>query len=935
MPEIKYSNTEIQPKQEDFLIAPKQDIVMQNNLSNFIDSSIKAQEVLPIDEKNSIQSEKGEITEIDMEDDGDILRNPTIDHEKVVFIDSKPISHDSQYEIKLQNIPQRIESENILSQQIKQPEITKIIDNHLTYRVFMPNINIEQSMRVKEQELEQNNNIDIEQPIQIMKTTENNKNINEVMPNIRHEVIQHSQTVAITNEKIYPKQNETTDKPNIESFDIPIELKPSSFIYQSSMPKNEYPLENLGNVIVSNEKISNGSQNLIYFNNTPIQNEDEMIKSNIAVSIIQNQNEYEAKYLPNITKNQSGKNIEIPNDSIIKINNLSAKFPDFSDNMKITESTQSVNIGKKTDEITKQGNITKQNEIMYSDRSDFVKNNNEKQINVFDNLRLRQEINNEGPKFLDDDSSLSASAFYKKDNEFIITREASIQENNDYNIRQIKYEVPNISMEIAKEMENSVKNESINYKPLETKIQANQRNINIELAPKQDRLKSLDADPKVVSQNLNHSDSLELKIKQDDHIELEQISIKDNIQTINIEPLRDVNYQSKERIRDNSQLELPNMPFTDKSISLENLDRPKNEQIDDEINKYEIEILPEKMAETEIPITKLNNDEITRLENFTNISNVKFSEKNEDAVKVKPESIKDEAQKIVNIKPEIIFQKNNQMEFSQEPNVEIKVDDIAEEIINVDNLTQNQVKIDANNINSGSPDNKGSKWMPYNNNIQAQEDQKTAISENAEIQYKNTSSDIKEVGNNEIPKEQKNIFSRINIEQMAQNQEIGFTKDNITMKTNITSNIVELPNKIAEYIDLVKSTNEEKSHSITIQLDPPNLGKIRLKVFIGQNNISAEMNVTRFIAKEILETQIPDIKKSLIQQNIQLSEFNINLEYDNQKLGPHNQNTSHQNRWTSSSLNYNGEKEQNENHNNQRKQYMRYTNNNSLIDFLT
>jgi flagellar hook-length control protein FliK len=908
---------------------------MQNNLSNFIDSSIKAQEVLPIDEKNSIQSEKGEITEIDMEDDGDILRNPTIDHEKVVFIDSKPISHDSQYEIKLQNIPQRIESENILSQQIKQPEITKIIDNHLTYRVFMPNINIEQSMRVKEQELEQNNNIDIEQPIQIMKTTENNKNINEVMPNIRHEVIQHSQTVAITNEKIYPKQNETTDKPNIESFDIPIELKPSSFIYQSSMPKNEYPLENLGNVIVSNEKISNGSQNLIYFNNTPIQNEDEMIKSNIAVSIIQNQNEYEAKYLPNITKNQSGKNIEIPNDSIIKINNLSAKFPDFSDNMKITESTQSVNIGKKTDEITKQGNITKQNEIMYSDRSDFVKNNNEKQINVFDNLRLRQEINNEGPKFLDDDSSLSASAFYKKDNEFIITREASIQENNDYNIRQIKYEVPNISMEIAKEMENSVKNESINYKPLETKIQANQRNINIELAPKQDRLKSLDADPKVVSQNLNHSDSLELKIKQDDHIELEQISIKDNIQTINIEPLRDVNYQSKERIRDNSQLELPNMPFTDKSISLENLDRPKNEQIDDEINKYEIEILPEKMAETEIPITKLNNDEITRLENFTNISNVKFSEKNEDAVKVKPESIKDEAQKIVNIKPEIIFQKNNQMEFSQEPNVEIKVDDIAEEIINVDNLTQNQVKIDANNINSGSPDNKGSKWMPYNNNIQAQEDQKTAISENAEIQYKNTSSDIKEVGNNEIPKEQKNIFSRINIEQMAQNQEIGFTKDNITMKTNITSNIVELPNKIAEYIDLVKSTNEEKSHSITIQLDPPNLGKIRLKVFIGQNNISAEMNVTRFIAKEILETQIPDIKKSLIQQNIQLSEFNINLEYDNQKLGPHNQNTSHQNRWTSSSLNYNGEKEQNENHNNQRKQYMRYTNNNSLIDFLT
>ncbi len=146
---------------------------------------------------------------------------------------------------------------------------------------------------------------------------------------------------------------------------------------------------------------------------------------------------------------------------------------------------------------------------------------------------------------------------------------------------------------------------------------------------------------------------------------------------------------------------------------------------------------------------------------------------------------------------------------------------------------------------------------------------------------------------------------------------------------------MELPDKITEYINSVKSLDNKNFHSITIQLDPPNLGDIRLKVSLKEDGIFAEIDVTKFLTKEMLETQLPDIKKSLMQHNIELSGFNITLENSSAKFNSHDPNSSQQNKWMSGAWNYNNGRNQRDNQNNQRRQYMRYANSESLIDFLT
>ncbi|HGE71376.1 TPA: flagellar hook-length control protein FliK, partial [Candidatus Poribacteria bacterium] len=157
--------------------------------------------------------------------------------------------------------------------------------------------------------------------------------------------------------------------------------------------------------------------------------------------------------------------------------------------------------------------------------------------------------------------------------------------------------------------------------------------------------------------------------------------------------------------------------------------------------------------------------------------------------------------------------------------------------------------------------------------------------------------------------------------------------DNGTVQkdVDIKSKILELPEKVVEYIKTIKSYNDLKPHSVVIHLDPPNLGKIRLKVMMNNNNIRAEMNIANSITKEMIEAQLPEIRKGLMQHNIQLSEFNVMLDNNNPR---HNQSLSQQEKWSTQTWLYdrnNGNKGNEE----QKRRYMRFINNNSLVDLLT
>jgi hypothetical protein len=152
-------------------------------------------------------------------------------------------------------------------------------------------------------------------------------------------------------------------------------------------------------------------------------------------------------------------------------------------------------------------------------------------------------------------------------------------------------------------------------------------------------------------------------------------------------------------------------------------------------------------------------------------------------------------------------------------------------------------------------------------------------------------------------------------------------------KNEMTSKVVELPDKITQYISTVK--NDTKPQSVMIQLEPANLGKIKLKVSVKDNRLMVEMSVASFATKEIIEVQLPDIKRSLMQYDLQVSGFNVTLDNGSSKFGSYNPNSSQQGKWSSESWGNNRGDENNNNSHENTKRYMGYVNNESMVDILT
>jgi flagellar hook-length control protein FliK len=176
--------------------------------------------------------------------------------------------------------------------------------------------------------------------------------------------------------------------------------------------------------------------------------------------------------------------------------------------------------------------------------------------------------------------------------------------------------------------------------------------------------------------------------------------------------------------------------------------------------------------------------------------------------------------------------------------------------------------------------------------------------------------------------------SRVNNESVLMSHKTDIKNIPTTAKSEMTSTVVELPDKIAEYVNAVKSYNT-KPHSVTIQLEPAHLGKIRLEVFLKDDRIMVEMSVSRLVTKEMIDAQLPDIRKSLMQSDVQVSGFHVTLDNGSSKFNSYNPNTSQQNKWISESWNNNrGDEQNNDNHENA-KRYMRYVNNESMVDILT
>ncbi len=99
-----------------------------------------------------------------------------------------------------------------------------------------------------------------------------------------------------------------------------------------------------------------------------------------------------------------------------------------------------------------------------------------------------------------------------------------------------------------------------------------------------------------------------------------------------------------------------------------------------------------------------------------------------------------------------------------------------------------------------------------------------------------------------------------------------------------TSSLSALPDRISTYVHNMDT--RDGSSSIEIQLEPKHLGKIKFKVSLKDNKISAELSVSLSQTKEIIEMQLQDIRKSLAQHEIEVIELSVSLENESLESSP-------------------------------------------------
>jgi len=98
---------------------------------------------------------------------------------------------------------------------------------------------------------------------------------------------------------------------------------------------------------------------------------------------------------------------------------------------------------------------------------------------------------------------------------------------------------------------------------------------------------------------------------------------------------------------------------------------------------------------------------------------------------------------------------------------------------------------------------------------------------------------------------------------------------------DMTSSLQELPDRVSTYVNNLVTSNGESS--ILIQLEPNHLGKIKFRVSLKGNKISAKLCVDCLETKEIIEMQLPDIRRSLVQHQVEVA--NLSVSVDNGSFG--------------------------------------------------
>ncbi|MGL6176729.1 MAG: flagellar hook-length control protein FliK, partial [Vibrionaceae bacterium] len=86
--------------------------------------------------------------------------------------------------------------------------------------------------------------------------------------------------------------------------------------------------------------------------------------------------------------------------------------------------------------------------------------------------------------------------------------------------------------------------------------------------------------------------------------------------------------------------------------------------------------------------------------------------------------------------------------------------------------------------------------------------------------------------------------------------------------------------ELNERINLMLSKNLKQ---VDIRLDPPELGRLQIKLSMHNDNASVQFTVSNQAAKEMLEHALPRLREMLQQQGLQLAQSSVQQESHQQQ----------------------------------------------------
>jgi len=135
-------------------------------------------------------------------------------------------------------------------------------------------------------------------------------------------------------------------------------------------------------------------------------------------------------------------------------------------------------------------------------------------------------------------------------------------------------------------------------------------------------------------------------------------------------------------------------------------------------------------------------------------------------------------------------------------------------------------------------------------------------------------------------KPEKNILShrdslKFKIESSV-NSEVQFssiTNNEVTTSNNLQK--IELPfTRLLEISNIIFKALSNSSKTLIVHLEPPELGKILIKLSMDSAGIKADMKVDYPYVKEALTALIPEIKSNLQSSGVKISDFLLDLMRD-------------------------------------------------------